>query len=98
MNDLRLNQMTLLATSCLEGVSGYLRSSEPIVNLGLLTEIERIVRVSDQLAMEVATVNEQGLAKGQKNSAVRPQSSYRSHYSMIWWIKSIICSPFAVAH
>ncbi|KAM7543213.1 hypothetical protein Aperf_G00000011915 [Anoplocephala perfoliata] len=68
MNDLRQSQMAILATSALEGASGYLRASEPLVNLSLLTDIEEILEVSDQLAKEVTAINELGLPQTQKNS------------------------------
>ncbi|VUZ50318.1 unnamed protein product, partial [Hymenolepis diminuta] len=68
MNDLRQSQMNVLATSALEGASGYLRASEPLVNLSLLTDIEEILKVSDQLNKEVAAVCELGLTRSQKNS------------------------------
>lgn len=70
MNDLRQSQMNDLATSALEGASGYLRASEPLVNLSLLTDIEEILEVSDQLHKEVAFVNDIGLPQCRKNSEV----------------------------
>ena len=70
MDELRQSQMTILATSSLEGASSYLRASEPVVNLSLLTEVENIIEVSDQLANEVKSVNEQSLDKCRKNSDV----------------------------
>lgn len=79
MNDLRQSQMNVLATSALEGASGYLRASEPLVNLSLLTDIEEILKVSDQLNKEVVAVCELGLTRSQKNSEVCLSSSIMSY-------------------
>ncbi|VDK33753.1 unnamed protein product [Taenia asiatica] len=68
MNDLRLSQMTVLATSSLEGGSGYLRACEPLINLSLLTEVESIIDLSNRLTKEVTAVSELGLPRCQKNS------------------------------
>nr|CDS19281.1 phosphatidylinositol 3 and 4 kinase [Echinococcus granulosus] len=68
MDELRLSQMTVLATSSLEGGSGYLRACEPLVNLSLLTEVESIIDLSNRLTKEVTAVSELGLPRCQKNS------------------------------
>ncbi|KAL5969848.1 Serine/threonine-protein kinase atr, partial [Taenia solium] len=68
MNDLRLSQMTVLATSSLEGGSGYLRACEPLINLSLLTEVESIIDLSNRLTKEMTAVSELGLLRCQKNS------------------------------
>lgn len=70
MDELRLSQMTVLATSSLEGGSGYLRACEPLVNLSLLTEIEGIIDLSNRLTKEVTALGELGLSRCQKNSDV----------------------------
>ena len=77
MDELRQSQMTILATSSLEGASSYLRASEPVVNLGLLTEVESIVEVSNQLAREVEALRERSLEECRRNCDVR--STHSSH-------------------
>ncbi|BHF69185.1 hypothetical protein SprV_0301222800 [Sparganum proliferum] len=49
LNELRLSQMFDLSTAALEGSRGYWRAYEPIVRLGILSEIEVIAGLSAQL-------------------------------------------------
>uniref|UniRef100_A0A0X3Q239 Serine/threonine-protein kinase ATR n=1 Tax=Schistocephalus solidus TaxID=70667 RepID=A0A0X3Q239_SCHSO len=50
LNELRLSQMFDLSTAALEGSRGYWRAYEPIVRLGILSEVEVIAGLSAQLA------------------------------------------------
>ncbi|VDK40616.1 unnamed protein product [Dibothriocephalus latus] len=52
MNELRLSQMFDLSTAALEGSRGYWRAYEPIVRLGILSEVEVIAGLSAQLAAQ----------------------------------------------
>ncbi|VDD74871.1 unnamed protein product [Mesocestoides corti] len=70
LDELRLSQMNNLATAALEGSRGYLRACEPLVKLSLLTEVEGIIGLGDQLAKEIAAVNRHGLPTCRRNSDV----------------------------